>query len=242
MLRNKFKNLVRELVLKLANLGIPSINFLEKILSLLVMRREFSEMLSVKSFSTREKMWEICLDSFIKEYSMTYLEFGVWRGESILYLSNKFKDKSHKFYGFDSFIGLPETWHTMTGINEAGTFSMNGITPQIKDDRVKFISGWFQNTVEKFVDQLKLDDSKLVVHFDADLYSSTLFCLMQIDKLKTPYLAIFDEIPGDEVRALYNYKQASGANIKFLAKTGPTKNYPTQIAALINPSIKYEIN
>lgn len=62
---------------------------------------------------------------------------------------------------------------------------------------------------------------------------------MQIDRLKTKYLAIFDELPGEETRALYNYTQATGAKVKVLGRTGPSKNYPWQIAAITEPCIEY---
>ena len=129
----------------------------------------------------------------------------------------------------------------MTGSKGTGYFSTDGNVPHSDDTRVKFIKGWFQNTVESFVSELDLNKSSLVVHFDADLYSSTLFTLMQIDRLKTKYLAIFDEIPGDETRALYNYIQATGARVTVLGRTGPSKNYPWQIAAIIEPCNEYVV-
>ena len=65
---------------------------------------------------------------------------------------------------------------------------------------------------------------------------------MQVDRLKSEYLAFFDEIPGHETRALYNYVQATGARVRFLGRVGPSKNYPWQVAAMITPCKNYYVN
>ena len=43
-----------------------------------------------------------------KDENFFYLEFGVWKGESINFLSS-FLNKG-EIYGFDSFKGLREDW------------------------------------------------------------------------------------------------------------------------------------
>ena len=236
------KNLVREILLKIAGLGFPKIKTIEKILSLLVMRRVFDGIFSSNRYESREEMWEEEIKSYAKEKSILYLEFGVWEGYSIMHLVNKLDNPNHKFYGFDSFQGLPESWDTLSGVMDSGHFSTQGNKPQIDDSRVEFITGWFQNSIDPFITQLKLEQSRLVVHYDADLYSSTLYCLMQVDRLKSEYLAFFDEIPGHETRALYNYVQATGARVRFLGRVGPSKNYPWQVAAMITPCKNYYVN
>ena len=235
------KNLLRELALKLASLNLPTIKFLEKLTALKIMRREFSDIFTSTRYESREKMWVEEIKRFSQKREITFVEFGVWEGYSIKFLSAEFSNPKNRFFGFDSFEGLPESWHTMTGSKEQGAFSTAGMSPLTDDARVKFIKGWFQNTVESFVSELDLNDSSLVVHYDADLYSSTLFTLIQMDRLKTKYLAIFDEIPGDETRALYNYIQATGAEVTMLGRTGPSKNYPWQIAAIIEPCNDYVV-
>jgi O-methyltransferase len=235
------KNTLREIALKIAGLGLPKIKTIEKILSLMVMRRVFDGIFSSPRYKSREEMWEKEIASFAETKNIVYLEFGVWEGYSIIHLANKFNNPDHKFYGFDSFQGLPESWDTLSGVINTGHFSTKGNTPQIDDSRVEFIQGWFQNSVDSFITQLTLDKSRLVVHYDADLYSSTLYCLMQVDRLKTQYLAFFDEIPGHETRALYNYMQATGAHLRFLGRVGPSKNYPSQVAAIISPCTEYVV-
>ena len=121
-------------------------------------------------------------------------------------------------------------------------WSTDGILPETNDKRIKFVRGWFQNTVQKFISSIEHDsDSSLVVHYDADLYSSTLLCLMKVDTLKKKYLAIFDEFPGNETRALYNYQQATGAKVEFIGRVGPSKKYPREVMVWITPQKKFDI-
>ena len=235
------KNIIREIALKFASLGFPSIVVLEKILSIFILRREFKEIFTSRHYSSRKEMWVAEIKTFLENDSMTYIEFGVWEGDSIIHIANELPNPQNRFFGFDSFEGLPDTWDTMSESFDSGHFSTNGITPEINDNRVRFIKGWFQNSGEPFLESVELGESRLVVHYDADLYSSTLYTLMQIDRLKVKYLAIFDELPDQEVRAVYNYMQATGAKVKFIARTGPTYNYPWQVTAIIEPCKEYVV-
>ena len=105
------------------------------------------------------------------------------------------------FFGFDSFLGLPEDW---TPENRKGKFDLQGAVPIFLDSRISVIKGYFQDTLPDFLHSFKIS-GKLIIHFDADLYASTLYCLLELDKLKIPYYAFFDEFTGHETRALYNY-------------------------------------
>ncbi|HEY8375658.1 MAG TPA: TylF/MycF/NovP-related O-methyltransferase [Nannocystis sp.] len=96
-----------------------------------------------------------------------YLEFGVHRGESIARWAELLPGPGCRFVGFDSFEGLPEDW---TVIDRKGAFSTGGVMPAIADPRVSFVRGWFQDTVPGYT--LPAHE-RLVVHLDADLYSST---------------------------------------------------------------------
>jgi len=236
------KKYLREIAITLSRFGFPSVKMMERFLSLLIMSRDFRQIFNTKKYTTRDSMWLDGIEQFSKK-SIVYIEFGVWEGDSIKRITNHVSDKNSRFFGFDSFKGLPESWDTMTGVKSMGTFSTSGNLPILNDDRVTFVKGWFQNTVPKFISQLKFKDNEsLVVHYDADIYSSTLFCLMQIDLLKVPYLAIFDEFPGHETRALYNYMQATGAKVKFIGRrVVANARYPQQVMALISPVENFEI-
>ena len=66
----------------------------------------------------------------------------------------------------------------MTGSRGRGQYSNEGNIPELNDERIRFVKGWFQNTVEPFISEKQFREPCLVVHYDADLYSSTLYTLM----------------------------------------------------------------
>jgi len=212
----------------------------EALLALTILEKDYNKKLhSVKRFSKREHLWQNLLGDELKSKQIHYLEFGVWEGYSIHFFARLNSNSNSIFMGFDSFIGLPTDWCG----NKAGTFSTSGNMPMIKDKRVSFIKGWFQNTLPENLKTLKEGPKDLIVHFDADLYSSTIYCLLELDKLKLTYLAIFDEFMGHETRAIYNYQQISGACVEFTGMTVSAKtNLPNQISCRIIPCKNYSSN
>ena len=191
----------------------------------------FYPLKSVPLFDTRESLWNDCIQRFVKsESKITYIEFGVFEGKSISFFSQNNVNPESTFIGLDSFEGLPEDW----GDIPKGAFNKDGMMPNIKDKRVKFIKGWFQNTwpeLKKQTQDIK-EIENLVVHYDADLYSSTLFALTKIHTLQRDYIAIFDEFSGDETRALFDYLQSYNASVEFYSKTY-WNGYPFQVACKI---------
>ena len=118
-----------------------------------------------------------------------YIELGVFQGESIRRWSQINKHPDSRFFGFDTFEGLPEKWME----NPAGTFNVDGNIPEIDDPRVNFIKGRFQDSLPNFVSTFE-PRNRLVMHLDADLYSSTLFSLIQFNKfIVDGTILIFDE-------------------------------------------------
>lgn len=205
----------------------------QRLMNYPILRTTFRQIGEVPVFERREQLWDYCIDRQIRDGAkMTYVEFGVHQGYSIRYFSEHVNNPDSVFIGLDSFEGLPEDW----GRVQSGTFSTKGSIPQIDDKRVKFIKGWFRDTWEELEARLASLNT-LIVHYDADLYSSTLFALAKIDTLNKSYVAIFDEFTGDELRALYNYCQAFGASVTFLGKT-LHKNCPNQVACMITPHIR----
>lgn len=201
----------------------------ERLLAYSVLKANFAkEIDTVITMKKREEVWDRALA--LSSKTITYVEFGVYGGDSIKFFSAQNKAPSSIFIGLDSFEGLPEDW----GHVKKGSFDMKGAVPRIDDTRVKFIKGWFQNTWTDLVGVLP-DDGDLIVHYDADLYSSTLFALTKIDSLKRSYLAIFDEFHGHEARALRAYQQAYNPKLRFLAKT-VAGGYPFQVLCKIDPS------
>ena len=136
-----------------------------------------------------------------------FLEFGVYEGASISWWIKRISHSGARFVGFDTFLGLPEAWHPAA---PARTFSTEGKVPRIEDLRCHFEVGLFQDTVPAFLQKFSRD-SRLVVHLDADLYSSTLFVLTSIGSILRPGdLLFFDEFasPRHEFRALEDFSRA----------------------------------
>ena len=213
---------------------VPSRVF-EKFLHHSLLTNEYREISNLKNFKERESLWKDISDNF-KNEKITFLEFGVYKGYSIRKFSELNTNKESSFIGFDSFEGLPEFW---THRCPKGSLSAGGLLPEVNDKRISFEKGWFQNTLPKLIDKNIIGD-KLIVHYDADLYSSTLFVLSQMDNLKIPYYAIFDEILGEETRAIYNYQQISGAKIEFIGKTTDS-GYPSAVSCKIIPCKTFEV-
>ncbi len=126
--------------------------------------------------------------------TINYLEFGVFDGASFLWWADRIKNVESKFYGFDTFEGLPEDW----GAFKSGEM-LSGI-PKTNDVRCEFVKGLFQNTLYNFLRTFD-NSKKLVIHMDADLFSSTLFVLTTLAPfLKKDDIIMFDEfnVPNHE--------------------------------------------
>jgi O-methyltransferase len=135
---------------------------------------------------------------------ITYLEFGVYRGASLIWWLNRITHPKSRFVGFDTFLGLPEWWRAT---EPAGHFSTGGKVPDITDPRCSFEVGIFQETLLRFLGANDLS-GRLVVHLDADLFTSTLFVLTSLARvLKTGDVLFFDEFscPVDEYRAFEGF-------------------------------------
>ncbi len=138
----------------------------------------------------------------IQDLSICYLEFGVAAADSFRWWIQNHSHENSKFYGFDTFTGLPEDW----GPFKKGTFAQSEI-PKIDDKRATFIQGLFQQTLLPFVKKTDLS-GPLVIHLDADLYSATHFVLSQLyPHLKKGDIIIFDEfnVPLSEFKALDDF-------------------------------------
>jgi O-methyltransferase len=162
------------------------------------------------------------------ERNITYLEFGVAQGRSIKKIAELFTHPEARFYGFDSFEGLPESWL----MHDVGAFTNNGRLPQTDDKRVSFVQGWFQNTVPGFLEEFPKDSRGLtLIHIDADLYSSTLFVLTMLWPVFDEFYIIFDDFIYDEVIALRDFLTAFPVDLEFFAQTkgGGERPNPDQV-------------
>jgi O-methyltransferase len=179
--------------------------------------REFPSALELGS---REDLYRYVSDRLIgsSDKAFDYLEFGVFEGASIAQWCALNQNAGSRFFGFDSFEGLPEDWHSG---KRRGAFSTGGKVPEIADPRVSFVAGWFQESLRGFVASYR-PQSQLVIHVDCDLYSSTLYCLTTLDPVISPGTLIvlddfFDAL--HVYRALTDYCAAYIRQFKILART-----------------------
>ena len=172
--------------------------------------REFGADTS-RRFDDRQELYEF-IAGRIGDRRVLYLEFGVYRGETIRAWSRLLTHPDSKLHGFDSFEGLPADFNLTT---RRGAFATSGEPPRVDDFRVGFSKGWFEDTLPRF----EIEPGKLlVVHMDADLYASTIFVLRELKDALVPgsYL-LFDEFSDrqHELRAFEEFLQESGFRFEF---------------------------
>lgn len=110
------------------------------------------------------------------------LEFGVGKGDSLRLIAAQMP-----VIGFDSFDGLPEDWRPDY---PTGTFAQSRI-PDIEGATI--VTGLFIDTLP----DLDWPDEVGLIHFDADLYSSTATALaFTAHFIKPGVFIVFDEFHG----------------------------------------------
>jgi O-methyltransferase len=148
--------------------------------------------------------------------AINYLEFGVYRGDSLRLWLDGISNPSSRFTGFDTFTGLPERWRPT---ELEGHFNANGAIPDIKDPRCSFQVGLFQDRLPTFVSHIDRS-RRLVINLDADMFTSTLFVLATLAPyLKSGDLIFFDEFscPLDEFRAFEEFVRSFRVKYQAIA-------------------------
>lgn len=150
----------------------------------------------------------ICIND-LKDTKGLYLEFGVWKGDSISYACDNlpFWD----IVGFDSFEGLPEKWNRNDDDRyKPGYFSLDGNIPSL-NPRIRLIKGWFEETIPIWLENNKIKQVDLL-HVDCDIYSSTKTVLNSlIPYIKSGTTIVFDEFllydnfENHEIKAFYEF-------------------------------------
>ena len=99
---------------------------------------------SAVELGTREDLYRYVSDTLLEggNEAIDYLEFGVFEGASIRSWCALNQNPGSRFFGFDSFEGLPEDWHSG---KRKGAFSTGGKVPEIADPRVSFVAGGFRS-------------------------------------------------------------------------------------------------
>jgi hypothetical protein len=162
--------------------------------------------LPTKYLHTREQIFELIANEIGRD-PVLYLEFGVYQGRSMRIWSNLLEDTLSHLHGFDTFEGLPERWNARA---EQGRFSLHGDMPVFDDPRVILFKGIFEDSLRNY----KMPShERLVINIDADLYSSAIVVLRELQPFMIPgtYL-YFDEFSDrqHELRAFDEFLQSSG--------------------------------
>ena len=173
------------------------------------------------SFAGRLEMWRDVQNRFVSDAAVDYLEFGVFEGESMQWWTRLNTHESSRFFGFDSFEGLPEDWHGEKG---KGYFDVSGRLPPIEDPRVTFVKGWFEDTLPSFIRDFSVKNL-LVVHIDCDLYGGAMLALVHLAPFLTKgTILIFDEFfdRENEFKAFMDWQRIYRKNIRVV---GQVENY-----------------
>lgn len=172
-------------------------------------------------YQRRYNLYEaICKQEGIDCNAIDYLEFGVAGGLSFKWWLEKNKNKQSRFFGFDTFEGLPEKW----GPFEKGAMAVELDSLNIHDSRAQFYKGLFQDTLIPFLEKYDNKNRKLI-HLDADLFSSTIFALSQLYRfLKPGDILLFDEfaVPQHEFLAFKIFTESFYVNYEVI---GAANNY-----------------
>jgi len=164
---------------------------------------------------TREDVFEDLAER-IRDMPVLYLEFGVYRGDSMRYWSRTLRHPNARLHGFDSFLGLPEKWNSFVG---SGHFSTDGVIPIIDDSRVEFFPGWIEETLRgyKFPDY-----QNLVLMVDVDLYSATAFILETLaERIRPGTFLYFDDLSdrNHQLRAFDQYLSKHASKFSLISAT-----------------------
>lgn len=157
-------------------------------------------------YKKREQLYEQVITDNNLNANIDYIEFGVCTGHSFRWWVNRIKDSESRFYGFDTFTGLPEPW----GPFKKGDMSNNNTPPVIDDNRHAFYQGLFQQTLLPFLANYNVGKRK-VIHMDADIYTATLYVLTTLTPfLKSGDIIFFDEfnVPLHEFKAFKEWSSS----------------------------------
>jgi len=169
-------------------------------------------------YDTRQALYDSIL-SMMADKPFDFLEFGVFKGASILDWSRNATNQCCRFFGFDTFTGFPEVWHTGIKSVPQALFDVHGEVPCTGDPRVVFVKGLFQETIPCFLKNTALQKNR-VFHFDADLYSSTLFALCTLNgQINRNSILLFDNfsVATHDFRAFMDWRASFRRKFSLIA-------------------------
>jgi O-methyltransferase len=172
-------------------------------------------------YNRRYSLYEaIAKQEGLFEQPIDYFEFGVAGGYSFNWWLQHNTNPKSRFFGFDSFEGMPEKW----GSFEKGSMAYAVESMQIADRRAALYKGLFQESLPPFLEEYQGVNRRLV-HLDADLFSSTLFTLSQLYRfLKPGDIILFDEfaVPRHEFLAFKIFTESFYVEYEVI---GAANNY-----------------
>jgi len=147
-----------------------------------------------RNYGKRLELYSAVSDRYdLAQEDILYLEFGVASGQSFTWWLKHNTNPDSRFFGFDTFEGLPENWGSFYKKGDMA-HEMTGIA--IQDTRAGLVKGTFQQTLTDFnlAHAAELSGKPKLIHLDADLFSSTIFVLSQLYPfLKKGDILLFDE-------------------------------------------------
>lgn len=197
----------------------------DSLLRLTLLKKWINKYQPFRNFQTRELLYTFISEEITGNIPITYLEFGVYKGDSMNFWTKLNTNVNSKFFGFDSFLGLPESWINISTVKPKSSFSTDGNPPNFSDDRVKVIKGWFHNTLSEYLRDFPVHN-QLIIHCDADIYASTLYVLCRLDTIIVQdTIIIFDDFTSvlHDFRAMDDYSSAFNRQYIVLGAAGPNK-------------------
>jgi hypothetical protein len=173
---------------KIIEIAITDLDLMNRFVDLTSSARfEHEHLKEARPFKSRPDLYRYLVNELDAGDGL-HLEFGVYKGDSINRLA-ALNPKLH-WYGFDSFVGLPEMW---TLGARKGAFDVAGKLPAVRDN-VTLIKGFFEETLPPFVAQHR--GAKVsMVNIDCDLYSATRTVLQSLKPMLQPNtIIVFDEL------------------------------------------------
>lgn len=144
-----------------------------------------AQMPDALGFATQRELMAYATDS--AKVGGCFTEFGVFKGGTMRFMAGRLPQR--QFHGFDSFEGLPESWHGYNLIK--GTFSLGGKLPRVPAN-VQLHKGFFDASLPVW--KAAHADKIAFMHIDCDLYSSTKTLLdLLADRLQEGTVILFDE-------------------------------------------------
>jgi hypothetical protein len=209
------QRITRRFVRKIAEIVLTDLDLtasLAEIGSAAAFERE--HLMNAAYFKDRHQLYKYTVSQIPRDGLL--LEFGVYKGDSINRLAQLIPERL--WYGFDSFVGLPEAW---TPGARKGAFDVKGKLPPVREN-VQLWPGFFEQTLPQFAEQ-QVSERVAFLHIDCDLYSATKTVLDLLgDRLQPGCIIVFDEYfnypdwKDGEYRAFAEYIAKYGRSFEYV--------------------------